>query len=200
MCRLRTGFLAAAVVLAFVFASQALPGPAGQGGNPNPGIIPPQAHFAGFTYSEWSFVQWQRMFQELPQPQQLHFLPTVMLETESYRLTDTVAAGKALFVMVLGLLGAPEDIMEDGLQLLKDMARDGSMSCLVDGVPVEHLEDYVFGVPFAYEEYDKAVGCYLILSPLPPGTHVIQIVDDLGVLGGPTYDLTYDVTVVPGNK
>ncbi len=200
MRRLRTSFLAAAVVFTFVFVSQALPGPAGPGGNPNPGILPPQARIAGFTYSEWSFVQWQRMFGELPQPKQLHFLPTVMLERESYWLTDTVPAGKAMFVLVLGFLGTPEDIMEDGLQILKDMARDGSMSCVVDGVPVEHLEDYVFGVPFAQGEYDKAVGCYLILSPPPPGLHFIRIVDDLGVFGGPTYNLAYDVTVAPGEK
>ncbi len=200
MCRLRMSFLAAAIVFTLVFVSQVLPGPAGQGGNPNPGILPPQARFAGFTYSEWSFVQWQRMFGDLPQPKQLHFLPTVTLEKESYWLMDTVPTGKALFVMVLGFMGTPEDIMEDGLQILRDMARDGSMSCTVDGVPVEHLEGYVFGVPFAYEECDKAVGCYLILNPLPPGLHLIRIVDNLGVFGGPTYNLAYDVTVVPGEK
>jgi len=34
----------------------------GQGGNSNPGVAPPNAHYRGLTYGEWEAKCWQALF------------------------------------------------------------------------------------------------------------------------------------------
>src|ERR1043166_3148582 len=107
--------LSPVLVLATV-ASSALSAPPAPNGNPNPGIIPPNAHYAGSTYGEWlaGLNEW---ILEVPaaenlillgnedkiaagQPRQVWFLANAQPVVDRH---FTVPAGKALFASIFAV-------------------------------------------------------------------------------------------------
>jgi hypothetical protein len=91
-----------------------------------------------------------------------------------------------------------------------------NLAAEIDGVPVQHLAAYrhqsplfvwgpvpadnIVGAPAGTTALSVDDGVYLLLTPLPPGTHTIHFT---GTFNGPdpvvmgTIDTTYQITVVP---
>jgi len=110
----KTRKLVAVLVVLFAILAMGL-APAARAGNPNPGVIPPQAHPYGHTYTDWE-VQFFQWLMAIPTPQNpaldtsgadcavgqsghvWYLLPGPLAGTVVR--TCTVPAGRALFVSV----------------------------------------------------------------------------------------------------
>ena len=136
----------------------------------------------------------------------------------------TISSKKGLIIPLVNWFGAapedgatPDDVA-DLLAWVNDQTDVNSLVATIDGVPVQNLAKYRFrtpvfsftgaspnlfsdacGSPPCYEGFHEqglAEGYYIMVNPLPPGTHTIHIHGeslDLGV----TQDVTYLLTVVP---
>jgi len=144
---------------------------AGAGGEENPGIIPIDASYAGQTYAEWMATEWQWLL-GVPcpensnpclngsdtgsisdmQPQQLWFLPTVLLMGQKQTLQFTIPAGKALFYMLFATEWdnflcvspptsySPEQLRQIAIDL--GIKAIDTLEVDVDGVPVKDPKQY----------------------------------------------------------
>jgi hypothetical protein len=215
---------------------------AGGQGNPNPGILPPQAVFKGKTMSEWCVAWWQWVQGVQGAPQMfdatgefahvnnngadgVFFLAKTWSGVPQVRHV-VIPSGTPLFVPVMGigwwefpgdavglwgsfenfLAAFPESDMHD-------------LEIIIDGKPVAALEDgnphylHYFGADgfgggefpvvtawngwlIEYFGYEIA----LLLAPLPPGKHVIEMKGKSACCGGFVSDVTYHLTVEPGKK
>jgi hypothetical protein len=92
------------------------------------------------------------------------------------------------------------------------------LSCEIDGKPIADMRAYRFtadpfgcdlpsgniweffgcSTPAGHYEPMAPDGYYLMLKPLPPGPHVLHFSGTVGPPIGFTLDITYDLTVVPG--
>jgi len=158
----------AALLATAIWSIGAVNASAGGGNEGNPGILPPQSHAYGKSYSEWSAAWWQWAY-SIPAPYDpitdqtgqnaavnqsgnVWFLAGNMGGTTER--TVTVPSGKALFIPILNFayVGYPWDPIDQGYEQANDVAgllsliswqMDGAtMACEIDGIPVRHLSAY----------------------------------------------------------
>lgn len=216
-------------------------------GNPNPGILPPNATFHGKTAGEWTAAWWYwvlttpgnaQMFDDTGAhaydnnngADGLFFLAKTWAGVPQTR-TVTIPAGTALLVPVMGLglfgsleqwaildelipgVGIPADpTVPQALEWMNGLIPEmKNLSIRIDGEPVAGLEDgnlhylnYTGPSPLynpdgsVFAELGYGFEISLILTPLTPGEHIIEMRGD-GALGFHT-DVTYHLTVKPGKK
>jgi hypothetical protein len=220
---------------------------AGDKGNPNPRILPPNAVFNGKTAGEWTAAWWHWVLSTPDNVQMfddtgahaydnnngadgLFFLAKTWAGVPQIR-TVTIPAGTALLVPVmgLGLFGSeelwattdewlpgfgipadptPQQVIEWMNSQIPDMK---NLYVRIDGWLVAGLEDgnlhYLNNTGLtslynpdgsAYAELGYGFEISLIVTPLPPGEHVIEMGGD-GALGFHS-DVTYHLTVQAGRK
>jgi hypothetical protein len=220
---------------------------AGDKGNPNPGILPPNAVFKGKTAGEWTAAWWQwvgttpgnaQMFDDTGEfahvnnngADGLFFLAKTWAGVPQTR-SVTIPAGTALLVPVMGLglfaseedwttidewapgLGIPADptvqeVIDWANSLIPQMK---NLSIRIDGRQVAGLEDgnlhylnYTGPGPVynpdgsVFAELGYGYEISLILTPLPPGKHIIEMSGD-GAFGFHS-EVTYHLTVQAGKK
>lgn len=136
-------------------------------GNPNPGVIPPDANPAGKSYGEWAAAWWQwalgTPFDQSPllddngefchvgQGGSVWFLAGTFAGT--VERTCTLPAGKMLFFPVLNnawfqfCTDPPlsEDCIQNNYECLRELIRlpeDVELSCEIDGAPLTQLSAY----------------------------------------------------------
>jgi len=176
------GFLAVAMALCVVAPRDA------DGGNPNPGIIPPQAKPYGLTYGEWATKWWQYVY-SIPvddnplfdetgalagvnQSGPVFFLVGVINVSGTAERTITVPHGKSLFFPIINFENdnfCPPQVPPLTVGQLRAGAAaavDGAIDlfCEIDGVEVENLEDYrvtgpAFTVNFPDDNVFQFFGC-----------------------------------------
>ena len=218
---------------------------AGNQGNPNPRILPPNAVFNGKTAGEWTTAWWTwvlttpgyaQMFDDTGThawdnnngADGLFFLANTWAGVPQTR-TVTIPAGTALLVPVMGegLFGSAEQwamldvlipgagippnptIPQDIEWMNSHIPSMKNLSVRIDGQPVADLEDGNLhywnntGLTSIHnpdgsvlEELAYAYEISLILTPLPPGNHIIEMSGD-GV-NGYHNDVTYSLTVQSG--
>jgi hypothetical protein len=136
-----------------------------QGGNPNPGILPPNAHYHGFTYGEWAAMWWQTAF-ELPVvdgdhpyfsggafqgPKGVVFLAGAFADPDEPAVIEiTISAGTPLFFPVVNVeCSVFEDDPfhgddEDELRACANHHIDhtSDLFAVIDGRPVRRLGAY----------------------------------------------------------
>src|SRR5262249_11295781 len=61
-CTIRAGHKLIAIAAALLFTVASSGGALAQTGQGNPGIIPPDAHYRGLSYSAWGVRWWQALF------------------------------------------------------------------------------------------------------------------------------------------
>jgi hypothetical protein len=136
----------------------------GNENNPNPGIIPPNAHFRGFTYSELQAIWWQEAF-ALPVvdgdhplisggafqgPKGIVFLTGVFAGDEPAVVEITIPAGTPLFFPVVNAecsVFEPDPFHGDDEEELRDCANGhidntSDLFAVIDGTPVNNLSAY----------------------------------------------------------
>lgn len=134
-----------------------------QGGNRNPGILPPNAHYRGFTYGEWGAMWWQAAF-DIPVldgdhplisggafqgPKGVVFLAGVFAE-EPAVIEITIPAGTPLFFPVINAecsVFEPDPFHGDDEDELRDCANHhidntSDRFAVIDGRPVKKLDAY----------------------------------------------------------
>jgi hypothetical protein len=141
--------------------------------------------------------------------------------------TCTIPGNKGLLIPLVNWFGAapedgatPEDVAAL-LQWVNDLTDVNTLVATIDGVPVQNLQNYRFrtpvfsftgaspnlfsnacGSPPCYEGFHEqglAEGYYIMVNPLPPGTHTIHIHGEVPEWGL-VYDATYHLTVLPGPR
>lgn len=212
------------------------------GRNPNPGVLPPDAKFAGMTYGEWGGAWWRWAVSFPVDPAQN---PVMDTDGSLCHLGDmgniwflagnfggvsvrecTIPAGKTLLFPILNTfwVNIPELGDNPWSEEQRAFARQFiapfidnafNLSCSIDGVGVQNLGDYRFQTPddaeylvtmpennvfgIAPGTYGPTIddGIYLIVAPLPPGSHTIHITSASAgsVLGPFSLDVTYQLTV-----
>lgn len=141
------------------------------GGGANPGILPPQSHAFGATYSEWSAAHWQWLF-SLPkdhhplfdtadcgagQSGNVWFLggTFTLVEPEpgvvvgQVARTCTIPHGKALFFPIINAEcstaegnGTTEQELSDCATELANAIDTSTLACEIDGRPVANLQTF----------------------------------------------------------
>lgn len=131
--------------------------------------------------------------------------------------TCTVPAGKALFFPIVNAVfvatepGETEEIAHEVLREHIDRVDVGTLAVELNGVPIPNLgsyrahsptfsvvfpEDNLFGAPAGFYPIAAADGYWIMLAPLPPGTHTLHF---RGVLpNGTLLDVTYTLIVTRG--
>jgi hypothetical protein len=172
-----------------------------QAGNPNPGVLPVDAHPFGHTYGEWAASWWQYVF-SIPVPTNplfdetgancgvgqsghVFFLVGVFNTSGAATRNCTVPTGKAIFFPVLNFecenffppISPPLTI--DGLRALCKSFMDGAtnLRAEIDGAPIRDLASYrgqspVFSVTLPENNIPQFLG-----NVAPAGTYS-PIVDD----------------------
>ncbi len=193
-----------ALSLAFVFAMFAASvsaAPPAQKSNPNPGIIPPDAHFHGMTYGEWQArdIQW---LLSLPaadnpifegnedkiangQPKHVWFLANAAPVVDRH---FTVPAGTALYATVNVVEWDNQICVDPDTNYTVDELRSLAKSFVdlftdievqVDGVPVEDIAAYRATSPvFASTTVEQ-------ICEAPPGTYGPMVADGYALLLAP---------------
>ena len=136
-----------------------------QAGNPNPGILPPNATYGGFTYGEWATMWWQAAF-DIPVvdgdhplfsggafqgPGGVVFLAGVFADPDEPAVIEiTIPAGTPLFFPVINaecsvfepdpFHGDDEDELRDCANQLIDNTSD--RFAVIDGRAVRRLDAY----------------------------------------------------------
>ncbi|HEX2273985.1 MAG TPA: hypothetical protein VHG90_08945 [Acidimicrobiales bacterium] len=129
----------------------------------------------------------------------------------------TVPAGKALFFPIVNAVfvatepGETEAIAHEVLREHIDQVDVSTLAVEVNGVPIPNLgryrahsatfpvvfpEDNVFGVPAGFYPIAAADGYWIMLAPLPPGTHTVHFRGELP--NGTLLDVTYTLIVTRG--
>lgn len=149
-----------------VLAALVLVGPAtgGPGNNGNPGILPPDAKYHGFSYGEWAAMWWQTAYSIPVQdgdhplysggafqgPKGVVFLAGVFAGGEPGVGEITIPAGTRLFFPVINAScsvfepdpfhGADEDELRDCAN--HHINNTSGRFAVIDGRPVRNLDDY----------------------------------------------------------
>jgi len=134
-----------------------------QGGDSNPGILPPNAQYRGFTYGEWGAMWWQAAFAipvvdgnhplfsggAFQGPKGVVFLAGVFAE-EPAVVEVTIPAGTPLFFPIINsecsefepppFHGDNEEELRDCANLIIDNTSD--LFAVIDGRPVRNLAAY----------------------------------------------------------
>jgi hypothetical protein len=136
-------------------------------GNPNPGVIPPQAKAHGMTYGEWSAKWWQWAY-SLPVDQNpffdengscangangqsgpVWFLTGVINQSGTAVRNCTIPAGKTLFFPILNVEaatlegnGSNLDELRAALKTYMDVVIVSSVAADIDGTPVQDVPAY----------------------------------------------------------
>lgn len=163
----RSAALLLSALMILVIAAPA--GRVSAAGNPNPGVIPPNANPYGHTYGEWSDMWWQWAL-SIPVPADdpeshpwfdqtgvncgrdqsgsVFYLVGVVNESGTAVRNDCVVPpGKALFFPVLNVEwdtadGTPQDQLRTMVQGYMSSADESNMVAEVDGVPITNLANY----------------------------------------------------------
>lgn len=221
--------------------------------NENPGIMPPNSRPGGKTYGEWNEEWWQWAL-SMPvdnhplydtadisegQTGKVLFLGSNFeseLAPSGETITEvdreiSISPGTKIFIPLFNVevstiegYGGTEEEMEEQAESFLDLV--GSMTVLIDGVPVENPEQYESPSPLftidplpennvlqdigvdapAGSTGDAAAnGYYLMLSPLSVGEHTIEYVTPIVVPGGNPdgsdwiwiQDVSYTINVEP---
>jgi hypothetical protein len=203
-------------------------------GNPNPGVIPPNARYGGLTYSEWNSAWWQWIF-SIPADRNPLFDATGAncAEGQSGHVwflagsfvgpvtrNCTVPTGKALFIPIINAYcdTAPPpsgSTYEELLACVQGSIAQVSVNSLqaeIDGAPLHNLSSYLstspppdpftivlpennlYGLPAGFVVHSVAFGYYLMLTPLPAGSHTIHVYGEAPAFGF-TSDVTYNLRV-----
>jgi hypothetical protein len=168
-----------------------------QNGNPNPGVIPPDARYHGLTYSEWQARWWQWVF-SLPaannpilpggnvlqgQTDHVWFL-TGVFGTEVRDIT--IPAGTALFVPIVNTECStiePPPFHGDNEAELRACAKafidsTSGLACEIDGASLQNLSAYRHQSPlymFGPLPEDNLLG-------VPAGTTALSVDDGIYLL------------------
>lgn len=139
------------------------------------------------------------------------------LGTGSATRTCVVPAGTALFFPIINAIfvatepGETEALAHESVRAREDLVNVSTLFVEVDGVPVTNLgsyrahsptfpvtfpEDNLFGVPAGVYPIAASDGFWLMLGPLPPGTHTVHFGGVTG--GGNPIDITYTIIVTRG--
>ena len=192
--------LSLALVLTMLCAS-ALAAPPASKGNPNPGIIPPNAHFHGLTYGEWlvAFNQW---FFSLPaadnpifegnehkiangQPKHVWFLANAAPVVDRH---FTIPAGTALYATIFGVEWDNQICVDPDTNLTVDQLRAVAKSIVdsftsieaqVDGVPVRDIAAYRSTSPVFFSTTVEQI------CEAAPGTYGPMVADGYALLLAP---------------
>jgi hypothetical protein len=211
--------------LAALIGMSATPADAG----PNPRVLPPQSQPYGQSYGQWSAAWWQ-WFMEHPmtghpgvdspdfdvrsgQSGNVWFLATPFGTVER---TVTIPAGKALFV---ALANAEASSLEGNATEADQRANAAwaadhivSVSCSVDGIPVNNLAAYRVQSPeFSFTAPDPwifspapsgagtsvADGYFVMLTPFSRGIHTIHLAGafHFSVAAGDPFDGDFSLDV-----
>jgi len=194
-------------------------------GNPNPGIIPPQAAYAGKTQGEWLQAWWNWIYGTKDYVQMYDgtgeladvngngdgpvFFLVKSWAGEPQERHITVPAGKAIYVPVMGYymdsasgITDPEALKAADLATIPDAH---GLAVTIDGRPVKDIWNYiqVSGIFTAYDVNWAPYVFYpafawevsLLVAHLPPGEHVIHMQGSYQDWF--TSDVTYYLTVTP---
>ena len=192
--------LSLALVLAMLAASVFAASPAHKG-NPNPGIIPPNAHFHGMTYGEWlaGFNQWvfslpaadNPIFEgnedkiAIGQPKHVWFLANAAPVVNRH---FTVPAGTALYATINGVEWDNQLCVDPDTNYTVDELRAIAKSIVdsftdievqVDGVPVEDIAAYRSSSPVFFSTTVEQI-CEAV-----PGTYGPMVADGYALLLAP---------------
>jgi hypothetical protein len=199
--------------------------------NANPGIVSPGATYGGMTYGQWSahyYYEQAGKFidpdapDDIFDPKNVYFLQGKSVSDPTDHFDEYVPVGSAVMVMVLGSVSTTEGPLipewgyadsnwaEVDLDWLKSIVEQGGVTCIIDGVPVQNLKDYVVSGPLPHNlvmddptfgpiTLDTVVSCSLILKPLTPGYHKVQIEWADWVAGVP-FSLTSNIFVSRGRQ
>ena len=221
--------------------------------NENPGIMPPDSRIGGKTYGEWNQEWWQWAL-SMPvdnhplydtadssegQTGKMVFLGSSFeseLAPSGETITEvdreiSISPGTKIFIPLFNVevstiegYGGTEMEMQEQAESFLDLV--GSMTVLIDGVPVENPEQYESPSPLfeigplpennvlqdigvdapAGSTGDAAAnGYYLMLPPLSVGEHTIEYVTPIVVPGGNPdgsdwiwiQDVSYTINVEP---
>lgn len=192
--------------------------------NPNPGVLPVNAHAFGTSYSELA-LQWWQWLLDIPaeinpavdetgehaaegQSGKVWFLAG-NFGGESVR-TCQVPAGKAIFFPIISYGGwSPTDgATEEEVRASANSAMDlvSELECTIDGVALQDLYSYRVESPVGSfgpnnmtdvpdgSDILVADGYWLLLAPLSKGDHVIHFRGGVDAWGF-VVDVTYNLTV-----
>jgi hypothetical protein len=141
------------------------PGATAANGNPNPGIIPPNAKYRGFTYGEWSAMWWQAAFATpvvggdhplfsggaFQGPKGMLFLAGVFADPDDPAVVEiTIPAGTPLFFPIINTscsVYEPDPFHGDDEDELRDCANGhmdntSDLFAEIDGKPVKKINAY----------------------------------------------------------
>ncbi len=222
-------------------------------GNENPGVMPPNSRLGGKTYGEWN-EEWWKWALSMPvdnhplydtadssegQTGKVLFLGS-SFESELAPSGETItkvdreisiSPGTKIFIPLFNAEVSTIEGYEGSEKEMQDQAKDlldyvGSMTVLIDGVPVENPEQYESPSPlFTIDPLPEnnvlqdigidapagstgeaaANGYYLMLPPLSVGEHTIEYITPITVPGGNEdgsdwnwiQDVSYTINVEP---
>jgi hypothetical protein len=171
-----------------------------------PRVLPPRGRPFGASYEHCAVGQSGRVW----------FLAGTFGGGPATR-TCTVPAGKPLFFPIVNAVfvatepGETEEIAHEVLREHIDQIDVSTLVVEVNGVPIPNLgsyrahsptfpvvfpEDNVFGVEGGFYPIAAADGYWIMLAPLPPGTHTLHFSGELP--NGTLLDVTYTLIVTRG--
>jgi hypothetical protein len=187
----------------------------------NTGIIAPTETYGGHTYQEWNAYYIDQKIAPLygiapANPDfsspDVHFL-TIKQKAAS-EIMDTIPAGKAVMLMIADMLDNEELVFDESGDQISSIDKDvadwkkhaeqGSISCAIDGTPVQHLKEHVFKNKLAQKirlsgenhgAYDWSMGISLLIRPLTPGIHNIHIYSHIPEYDDYTNEAIYRIEV-----
>jgi hypothetical protein len=195
-----------ALVAAVLFASSSVTTLA-QNGNPNPGIIPPNAHYAGMSYSEWqaAIIQWILSVPAADnpvlvgnedkiangQPKHVWFLANGAPVVDRHFI---IPAGTALYANILTsewdnfLCGPDTNYTVDQLREFAKSSVDSftDIEVEVDGVPVNDVDAYRTTSPvFVSTLPNNNILQYLGCADAVAGTYGPMVADGYAIILAP---------------
>lgn len=132
----------------------------------------------------------------------------------------TIQSGKAILIPIINTAcsipadGSTEEAIRECSSGSIELVDVNSLKVVVDGKELQGLDAYRFTSPFSftgaspnifsplyegYQSYAFADGYWVLLAPLPPGSHLIHFEAEI-----PSWafkvDVTYNLTVAPGKS